>query len=148
MVKMTQGNVFESGADIIGHGVNCKGGFGSGVAGVVAQKYPKARHRYLDKFQNEGWSLGDVQFVKVLGKQEYIANCATQFNYGYTGECNADYPAIRTCMEKVRDYAKANKFTVAIPKIGAGLAGGDWNIIKGILDEVFVDYDCTVYYLE
>lgn len=147
MVFTIKGDVFSSGADIIAHGCNCKGAFGAGVAALVAKKYPKARYYYLDKFQTEGWQLGDVEFVKVTGAQQYIANCATQKDYS-RGKRHADYDAIRACMEKVRDFAKTNNLTIAIPKIGAGLAGGDWGIIKKILKEVFVDYDCTVFYLE
>lgn len=146
MVHTVKGDVFESGADIIAHGCNCKGGFGSGVAGIVAKKFSNVRNSYLTKFQTEGWQLGDVQFVGI-GNSKYIANCATQKNYLPRGPRHADYDAIKACMEKVRDFAKENKLTVACPKIGAGLAGGDWNIIKKILKDVFTDYDVTVYYL-
>ena len=148
MLSTIKGDIFSSDADIIAHGCNCKGGYGSGVAGVMAKKYPKARHYYLDKFCTEGWRLGDVQFVKVCGKQEYIANCGTQKRYLPRGMRHVDYDAVRSCMEKVKEFAKTNKLTVAVPKIGAGLAGGDWRIIKKILEEVFTDYDCTVFYLE
>jgi O-acetyl-ADP-ribose deacetylase (regulator of RNase III) len=147
MVYMVKGNVFESGANIIAHGCNTKGGFGSGVAGAMAEKYPAARNAYISKYKMEGWKLGDVQFV-LASKSLVVANCATQNSYMPRGRCHANYSAIRTCMEKVRDFAKDHSYTIAIPKIGAGLAGGDWNKIKTILDEVFVDYDVTVRYLE
>ena len=51
-------------------------------------------------------------------------------------------------MEKVKRFAKSKNLTIAIPKIGAGLAGGDWDTIEGILKEIFTDYDITIYYLE
>lgn len=146
MIKYVQGDLFDSGADILAHGCNCRGGYGSGVAKTMAQKYPKARYYYLDKFDEEGWKLGDVQFVSVVGGY-FIANCATQDEFYPRDKCHADYDAIRTCMEKVKVFAKENNRTVAIPKIGAGLAGGDWNIIEGIINEVFSDYDIAVYYL-
>ena len=147
MVKYIKGDLFSTDADIIAHGCNCRGGFGSGVAKIVATKYPKARHYYLDKFDEDGWNLGEVQFVPQWNGK-IIANCATQDKYGYSGELNADYDAIRLAMSKVKDYAKDKNLTIAIPKIGAGLAGGDWNTIEAILNEVFGDYDVTVYYLE
>jgi O-acetyl-ADP-ribose deacetylase (regulator of RNase III) len=157
MVHTVKGDVFESNANIIAHGVNCKGGFGSGVAGLMAKKHPSVRNGYLTKFKSEGWKLGDVQFVHLYdhrssiespNKITYIvANCATQNNYLPRGERHADYDAIKTCMEKVKQYAKEREATIAIPKIGAGLAGGDWGIIEKILKEVFIDYDITVYYL-
>lgn len=148
MIKYVQGDLFDTDADIIAHGCNCRGGFGSGVAKTMSIKYPKARQYYLDKFDSEGWKLGEVQFVKTGSGETYIANCATQDNYGYSGELNADYNAIRTAMETVKCFAMIKNLTVAIPKIGAGLAGGDWTIIENILKEVFSDYDVSVYYLE
>jgi O-acetyl-ADP-ribose deacetylase (regulator of RNase III) len=51
MVNYKKGNIFESGAGIIAHGVNCKGAFGSGVAGQIAKLYPKTKSDYLYKFQ-------------------------------------------------------------------------------------------------
>lgn len=66
----------------------------------------------------------------------------------YLAEPLADYSAIRECMEKVKRFAKMKHLTVAMPKIGAGLAGGDWKIIEKILEEVFTDHDVTVYTLD
>lgn len=146
MIKYIQGDLFDSKADIIAHGCNCRGGYGSGVAKTMAQKFPKAKSYYLEKYDEDGWDLGDVQFVTVVGGK-IIANCATQDEYYPRNKCHADYPAIRKCMEQVRDFAKANGYSIAIPKIGAGLAGGDWNTIEGILKDVFANYDITVYYL-
>lgn len=148
MVKLVKGDLFDSGADIIAHGCNCRGGFGSGVAKIVATKYPKARHYYLDKYDEDGWKLGDVQFVKLNSGDFYIANCATQDDYLPRGVCHADYDAIRIAMMTVKEFAKDRGLSVALPKIGAGLAGGDWNTIETVLKEVFSDYDATVYYLE
>ncbi len=147
MLTFVKGDLFSSDADIIAHGVNCRGAFGSGIAGIVAKLYPRARRLYIHKYKAKGWKLGDVQFV-AQNDGKCIANCATQLDFGYMKVCNANYPAIRACMESVKDFAKGKKATIALPKIGAGLAGGDWSIIKVILEEVFSDYDATVYYLD
>lgn len=146
MIHYIQGDLFDTDAEIIAHGCNCRGGFGSGVAKTVSIKYPKARYSYLDKFDEDGWRLGEVQFVRQWN-DKIIANCATQDAYLPRGICHADYYAIRKAMILVKDYAKKNSYKIAIPKIGAGLAGGDWNKIEEILNEVFNDYDVTVYYL-
>lgn len=146
MLKYIDGDLFTTKADIIAHGVNCKGAFGSGVALQMAKRYPPAQFNYFKKFKEEGWKLGDVQFVKV-GCCRYIANCATQHNFFPRDKVHANYDAIRDAMIKVREFAMANKLSIAIPKIGAGLAGGDWSTIKEILKEVFSDYDVTVYRL-
>jgi len=147
MLNLVKGDLFESNADIIAHGCNCKGGFGSGVAYTMAKRYPKAKWYYLDKFEEDGWNLGDVQFVLQFDGK-YVANCATQDNYLPRGVQHADYDAIRKTMTTVKEFAKGRGLSIAIPKIGAGLAGGSWTVIEGILLDVFVDYDATVYYLE
>jgi O-acetyl-ADP-ribose deacetylase (regulator of RNase III) len=146
MIKYVKGDLFETKCNIIAHGCNCRGGFGSGVAYTMAMKYPKVRDMYLEKHEEEGWKLGDVQFVRVRDGR-VIANCATQYNYLPRGVCHASYDAIRKAMQTVKEYAVNNDLSVAIPKIGAGLAGGDWDKIESILEEVFSDYSITVYVL-
>jgi O-acetyl-ADP-ribose deacetylase (regulator of RNase III) len=146
MIHYVNGDLFDTDAEIIAHGCNCRGGYGSGVAGIMAKKYPKARHYYLDKYDEEGWKLGDVQFV-TQWNGKVIANCATQDAYYPRDRVHADYDAIKICMEKVKQFAKSKNMKIAIPKIGAGLAGGDWNKIVSILNDVFSDYDVTIYYL-
>lgn len=146
MLKYVKGDLFDTDCDLIAHGCNCKGGFGSGIAYTMSQVYPKAKSLYHEKFEEEGWELGDVQFV-LQNDGKYIANCATQNAFLPRGEKHADYDAIRTCMEIVKGFAQGKGLSIAMPKIGAGLAGGDWNTIEGILKEVFSDYDVVVYYL-
>lgn len=147
MIKYKKGNLLEATEDIIAHGVNCIGGFGSGVAGQIAKKYPEARKHYLEKYvSKDGWELGEIQYShQADGK--IIANCATQFSYLPRGICHADYLAIKQCMENLKYVASPN-FTIAIPKIGAGLAGGDWSIIEPILFDIFNDYDITIYTID
>ena len=149
MVKLIKGNLFGSEADIIAHGVNTSGGFGSGIAGQIATFFPEVRALYFAKYEKKGWKLGDVQFAPTdLEHPQIIANCATQEEYYPRNKVHADYGAVLTCMEKVKNFAKANDFSIAIPKIGCGLAGGDWNIVHKILEEVFDDHDIRVYYVE
>jgi O-acetyl-ADP-ribose deacetylase (regulator of RNase III) len=145
MIHYKKGNVLEASEMIIAHGCNCSGGFGSGVAGQIAQKWPEVRAAYMNQHNSHGWELGFVQYVDV-GSQ-IIANCGTQLKYLPRGICHADYPAIAKTMQQVKKYAVHNGFSIAIPKIGAGLAGGDWTIIEGILTGIFDDYDITVYEL-
>lgn len=143
MVKIVKGDLFKGEVDIIAHGCNTKNGFGSGVAGTIALQHPRAKIEYHAKFFKDGWELGDVQFV--MSNSQTIANCATQNEYYPRNKVHADYYSIRVAMEKVKAFAKAGNFSVGMPRIGCGLAGGDWSIVKDILDEVFSDYDVTVF---
>lgn len=146
MVKEIKGDIFDSKCDMIIHGCNCIGGFGAGIALSIAKKYPLAKTAYFNKFKNTGWHLGEIQVVDCEDRK--IINAATQFNYGSpkSGEVYADYPAIKKCFKLAKQYAKAHGLSIATPKIGAGLAGGNWEIIKKIIEDEFSDYEISIYY--
>ncbi len=146
MIHYIQGDLFETNATIIAHGCNCQGVMGSGVAKLVRDQYPEAYQRYLEKYEQEGWRLGEVQFV-AQPNGKWIANCATQDEFLPRGICHANYDAIRACMIQLKTFARDRGLSIAMPKIGAGLAGGDWNVIESILNEVFTDFEVSVYCL-
>jgi O-acetyl-ADP-ribose deacetylase (regulator of RNase III) len=137
-----KGDFLTSTALIVGHGCNCRGGYGSGVAGVIARLYPQARIAYIKKFKEEGWTPGEVQFVEVHPKR-MIANMATQDTYGGAGD-HVKYEAIEECFRTVLETAECAGCSVAIPKIGSGLAGGDWARIETIIRDELRYYQVNV----
>lgn len=164
-----RGDVFTSQAEIIVHGVNCRGGFGSGVAGEIARRFPKARNLYLKKFNTDGWRLGDIQvcympstpiekLIPVIQEELwidriqhypiFIVNAATQDTYGRIG-VHVNYEAVRQCFEKTLEFAESYGFNVACPKIGTGLGGGDWQTIESIITSTIEKYkvDIEIYTL-
>lgn len=146
MITYIQGDVFTSSANIIAHGCNCRGGFGAGIAVQVAKLYPKAKDMYMKKFFGEGWRVGEVQMVPV-GNNKFIANCATQDKYGSPkgGKVYVSYPGLKAVMEQLKEICEENDYTLAMPKIGSELAGGDWNVIEKIINDVFGDREVFVY---
>lgn len=149
MITIHRGDVLNSGADVIAHGVNCSGGFGSGVAGTIAERLPAVKDAYLQKFNEVGWELGEVQFVPIGTStgSAAIANCATQYNYGSAGKRYCSYGHIKECMIRLRDFMSTSSkenLILAMPRIGAGLGGGDWKIIEDIILEVFSDSNIEV----
>lgn len=149
-----KGDLFTTSANIIAHSVNCRGAFGSGVAGQMARFYPLARLAYLDKFKKEGWRLGDIQYVLNNKKKKppwWIANMATQDTYGGPG-VHVDYNAIESCFGKLFNFALCSNppETIAIPQVGAGLANGNWPTIEGIIRDLLTKYevDVTCYLYE
>lgn len=105
----------------------------------------------MDKFNKEGWRLGDVQLVSI-SNGKIIANCATQHGFGYADNQKVfvDYPAIASVFKTLVNFSKVNNISIAMPRIGAGLAGGDWTIIKNLLeqaDEAQANTNITVYSL-
>ena len=152
-LKYVKDSILNTEIEFIAHGVNCQGVMGSGVAKVLFKKYPQVREAYLEYYmesfpfvlETSGF-LGLVQEVNCGEKT--VFNCFTQDNFGYGGEIYGDYEAIRKCFLTIGEDCDITE--VAIPKIGCGLAGLDWEIVEGILEEVSekTGLEITVYYLE
>ena len=48
------------------------------------------------------------------------------------------YDAVRECLGRVRAFAQERKATIQMPRIGCGLAGGDWEVVSKIVEEELV----------
>jgi O-acetyl-ADP-ribose deacetylase (regulator of RNase III) len=50
----------------------------------------------------------------------------------------------------MKNYLTENDFVgkIGFPKLGCGLAGGDWNFVSEIIKEVFYDQEVFVYELD
>lgn len=143
MIEYRKGNLLDVTSGVIAHGVNCQGVMGSGVAKAIREKYPIVYEEYrkdvnswIEGFSSTGGQLGRVQFVPI-SKVLVIANCFTQDFYG-TLKRHVNYDAVASSFYKLnkrRDfYGQLN-----IPKIGAGLGGGDWNVIESIIKSEYKD---------
>ena len=142
-IKYVKGDVTAAEETIIAHGCNAQGVMGSGVAAIIRKKYPQVFPTYKAAHNSFGLHLGTVLFVESEGK--VIANAITQQLYG-TDKRHADYEAIANAMAKLNAGAvKRSKDAVAMPLIGAGLAGGDWNVISAIIESEFKDVTPVVY---
>lgn len=55
---------------------------------------------------------------------------------------------MKKCLQYVKFFASNKNLKIAIPYgIGCGIANGDWNIVYKIIEEVFDDYEVTLYKL-
>lgn len=135
-MKYVKGDVTKAKEKFIAHGCNCQGVMGSGVAMVVKQRWPGAFEKYTSDLA-WNYSLGDCSFYETEDGK-YILNLLTQNKYG-TGTRHVNYVAIINSLKHAIDIAELDYDIsidkVAIPMIGAGLGGGDWNIIESLLQD-------------
>lgn len=135
MLHYKVGDLTEATEDIIAHGCNSKGVMGAGVAKAIKEKIPEAYETYRHHHRIRGLQLGAVVWAHRPSGQ-LVANCITQADYGNEpGRVYVDYKALRSCMSEIKQAAAAysRAVTVAMPKIGAGLGGGDWQRIEKII---------------
>jgi len=142
-IEYRKGDLFSTECKYIVHGCNAQGVMGSGVAKIVRDKYPEAYQEYLRMFRTEGdLVLGDVIWAESNGK--FIGNAITQEFYG-TDQRHVSYDAVAHVMWEINTITTIKE--VAMPKIGAGLANGDWNVIAAIIESELKRVKPIVYEL-
>lgn len=140
-IKIIEGDLLTSKANVITHCCNNKGVMGSGIAKQIKDKYPTVYNSYRSNYEKDGLKLGQVICVIVNDKQ-YIANLIGQDGYGYDGKQYIDYEKFKTGLYAIRDFMLRNNFkTIAFPyNIGCYRAGGKWEIVYKMIEDVFSDF--------
>ena len=138
-------NIFFTDAESITHCCNTFCVWGAGIAKEMKMRYPSAYHVDLMTECGNKEKLGNYSLVWLKEDEKVdapnlrgIYNLYGQHYYG-THVKQLSYDALHDGMIKVLENCKTNNIkTLAIPyKIGAGLAGGNWNIIMEILKSIF-----------
>lgn len=130
MIEYKKGNLLDVTEGIIVHGCNAQGVMGSGVALGIRNKYPAAYRAYMDNTRCLGSSSKEWVTDDIL-----VINGITQEFYGRDGKRYVNYAAICKVFEEAVSAARCYSYTLNFPKIGAGLGGGDWNIIEQIIND-------------
>lgn len=147
-IEYRKGDLLQSGIARIAHGCNAKRVMGSGIALSIKQKYPYAFYTYMCS----SMEMGTVN-AAVTGRinDPVIFNCITQERFGRDPNVvYCDYNAIRKCIKTINNIMKDldEGGRVGFPKIGAGLANGDWSAIEKIIEEESTHFQPVVYTLE
>lgn len=139
--------------DIIMHGCNAQGKMGSGFAKELRDKHPEAYAIYKSEYDNFGLLLGTNIICNKLTEKLIICNSITQEYFGYDGKKYVSYDAVDSCTKDLNELIKQIKVQLNIevllhmPKIGSGLAGGNWNIISSIIDSNITETEPRIYIL-
>ena len=134
----------EQGIKIIAHVCNDVGGFGSGFALCVKNKWPKVCNEYKGHHALKHFELGEVQFIDV-SDSIIVANMIAQHGYSKPGRPAIRYAYLEDCLFKVARRAEDLKATIHMPKIASGLAGGKWNLIEPIIKNAMPNVEVFIY---
>lgn len=131
--------------DVLVHGCNCFCTMGKGFAEKLKIEYPEIYKVDCSTKKGDESKLGTYSIYHITETNQFIVNAYTQFHwlynvYGKT-EIIVDYDAIDKVFSKIKiDFCDKK---IGIPKIGAGLAKGDWLVIETIIDKHLYGMDCT-----
>jgi O-acetyl-ADP-ribose deacetylase (regulator of RNase III) len=136
--------------DVIVHGCNCFNSMGKGIAKTIKQNFPEAYKADQQSNRGDKNKLGyfTTATVKKFLGDIIIVNAYTQFSYNSKygkNKCMVDYIAIEDVMKRIKKTFHGSR--IGYPKIGAGLGGGDWKIISGIIDRELIGEKHTLVLL-
>ncbi len=136
MVEYKTGDLFDPafGFDAVGHGVNCFGKMGAGIAVVFRRDHPvmyeaykrMCDQRFLLPGQVMPWYEDDI----------VIYNIASQYRPG--ADASAKYLAVG--LRYVLFHMDHNNIQhLGLPQIGAGIGGLTFQTVSDTIEEVFKD---------
>jgi hypothetical protein len=162
--SLTSGDLFASSLDlvnsknngstvIIPHVCNNIGVFGAGFSGEINRRYPEVGINF-----NLGGKikLGNTQFITVAENfttknKLIIANMVAQNStISPKNRRPLNYLSLMKCMVSVGDLVysmnRTDKRTrIHAPKFGSGLAGGNWNFIADLINDIWLDHEVMVF---
>ena len=149
---------------VIAHVCNDVGGWGSGFVVPLGRAYPRAELAYRN-WHKEGiteaalggipveipFELGNAQIVR--GKTDgdvWVANMVAQHSTitRSPGSKPIRYAALVRCMQQVGDFCREHEKQIYCPKFGSDLAGGTWEFIAELIDEIWDGIPVTLCVLE
>lgn len=147
--------------DVVAHGCNCQCIMGAGIAPQMAKafacdEYPSESDDMVGEMNKLGtidfesvWLVNEFvkftpQVPAVKAQELVVVNAYTQFDVTgrKEGKIDLDYAALTLCLRKMNHYFRGAH--IGLPRVGAGLAGGDWNIIKDIIQAELSDCSVTI----
>jgi O-acetyl-ADP-ribose deacetylase (regulator of RNase III) len=159
-VREIRGDLLDTELKDIAHGCNLRASFGAGVAKAISDRWPEAREEYLNMIvyrESYGFStLEDLlgNFSQYIDTETGVSvyNIYTQHYFGRDGQKYARYldviDGVRHVFEDITSFRHPNPYGLAIPRIGCGLGGLDWGIMKELLlelEEKWEPFELWVY---
>lgn len=144
MIKNMNQDILKVTEGVIVQQVNCRGVMGAGLAKQIRQAYPQVYNSYKKacSMYTPEQLLGMVQLIKISDELT-ICNFFAQLNYGKS-KVQTNYAAFELALNKLA-LKMGYDMPIYIPyKIGCGLAGGDWEVIKELIDVTLCNHDVII----
>lgn len=174
-IEYQKGDFIAGTEHLIVHGCNAQGVMGRGAALAVRRHLPFAFNAYWEAFEEshmahllgvkKGIPLGEVVWAIALdaGSARIVGNMITQQHWrpdmAVDGR-QVDYAAVRKALHNVANFVRMTQHgqiaienitpikRVGMPKVGAGLGGGDWSTIASIIEEESAKVFQPVVYIQ
>lgn len=154
------------GINVIAHSCNCQNVMGAGIAKQIKDRFPQAfeadRERWDNEYNDGGhWrsQIGDYSKAEIESKflpnnKGRIYNLYTQSGYS-TSKREVNYEYFWRAMKAMQEdllfiqHETGEQQVLGLPYgISCGLAGGNWEIIKAMIEDIFLNSLIKTYIVE
>ena len=123
--------------------------WGGGFSLTVRKKWPEAQKAFRAWAEppHRNLRLGRVH---VVGAEDHLAVASLVAQHGFhaSPKPRIRYLALKSCLEELSMIALQRHATVHMPKIGSGLAGGSWSIVRELVQETLCRRGVKVFVYE
>lgn len=150
MIHHKKGDLLKSDCTVIMHQANCFKTMDAGIAKSIVKLYPEVKRVDKEYKACPKERLGNFTHV-TINNGPTIVNLYGQYGFGRE-KIQTKYDKLESAIENFFTFAKKNNIDlskVGVPyKVGCGLAGGDWNVVLGILDKQSEKHNVDIYIYE
>lgn len=136
MIQITEGNLLQAEADALVNTVNCVGYMGKGIALQFKQAFPANFREYESACKAKQVQPG-CMLIHDNGRlvlPHYIINFPTKRDW----RAKSRMEDIRSGLDAlVEDVRRLGIRSIAVPPLGCGLGGLDWNEVRPLIENAF-----------
>lgn len=148
MIKVFEGDMMQSGAEALVNTVNTVGVMGKGIALQFKEAFPSNNKAYIDACKNKELEIGKLLAIwdenLQLGRK-LIINFPTKTHWRYPSK----YEYIEKGLIALRALLQKEEIkSIAIPPLGCGNGGLDWNKVKPMIEQALSGLDIEIMIYE
>lgn len=148
MIKYVTGNILDSEAQALINTVNTDGIMGKGIALQFKKAFPTNFKLYQEACKNNNIDIGKLFYAfdsNITSGSKLIINFPTKKSWRKPSE----YSFIESGLDDLINIIKDKKITsIAIPPLGAGNGGLEWERVKKIIEQKLEDLDLDIFVYE
>ena len=147
MITFTQGNLLEARAEALVNTVNTVGVMGKGIALMFKERFAENFRRYAAACQAKEIRTGKMFVTEIneLDGPRWIVNFPTKQHW--RGDSRMEW--ITDGLQDMRRFLIESKVkSIAIPPLGAGNGGLDWNDVRPQIEAALADLDTEILVFE
>ena len=142
MITITQGNLIEANAEALVNTVNCVGYMGRGIALQFKKAFP-ANYKAYERACRAKEVRPGTMFVFQTGSvvnPKYIINFPTKRHWRGKSRLSDIESGLQALVEEINKHGINS---VAVPPLGCGLGGQDWDTVRPLIEKALADLPDT-----